>query len=71
MNTISLPEAKGRSALKRKLAAGLKRVLVAAVGPVVAKELAGYGVLDPLVPARAFAMKPLVLEISKAIAARK
>jgi hypothetical protein len=53
MNTISLPEAKGRSALKRKLAAGLKRALAAAVGPVVAKELAVYDILNPLVPARA------------------
>jgi hypothetical protein len=50
------------------LAAGIKRVLVAAVGPVVAKELAGFGILNPLMPARAFAMKPLVNEIAQGLA---
>jgi uroporphyrinogen-III synthase len=66
-----LHEAAVESGRGTELAAGLKRGLVAAVGPVVAKELAGYGILNPLVPARAFAMKPLVLEIAKAISARK
>ncbi len=50
------------------LADGLKRILVAAVGPVVAKELAGYGIPNPLMPARAFAMRPLVNEIVRGLA---
>lgn len=55
----------GRAAL---LAEGLKRMRVAAVGPVVAKELAGFGIINPLVPTRAFAMKPLVNEIERGLA---
>lgn len=38
-----LHEAAAASGRGTELAAGLKRVLVAAVGPVAAKELAGYG----------------------------
>lgn len=52
-------------------AAGLGRIVVAAVGPVVAKELAVLGVLRPLMPAGPFAMKPLVNEIARGLAAAR
>jgi uroporphyrinogen-III synthase len=51
-----LHDAAAESGRGTELATRLKRALVAAVGPVVAKEPAGFGILNPLVPARAFAM---------------
>jgi uroporphyrinogen-III synthase len=50
---------------------GLARVLVAAVGPVVAHELAAIGVRVDVIPANeTYFMKPLVRELSHAFAAR-
>lgn len=66
-----LCQAAERSGLDAALTAGMKRLLAAAVGPVVAKELAALGVQDPLVPERAFAMKPLVNLIARGMAARR
>ena len=50
---------------------GLARVLVAAVGPVVAQELAAIGARVDVMPANeTYFMKPLVRELSQAFAAR-
>ena len=49
------------------LVKGLERIVVAAVGPVVAKELATLGVMQPVMPADSFNMKPLVSAISHAL----
>jgi uroporphyrinogen-III synthase len=58
----------GRGAVAR---AALDRVLVAAVGPVVASELADGGVRVDVTPANAtYFMKPLVRGLSEAFAAR-
>jgi uroporphyrinogen-III synthase len=58
----------GRGALAR---AALARVLVAAVGPVVAGELAAAGARVDVVPANAtYFMKPLVRGLAEAFAAR-
>ena len=52
------------------LAAGLRRTAVAAVGPVVAGELARRGAPASIAPAKTFFMKPLVAAIVAALAAR-
>jgi uroporphyrinogen-III synthase len=58
----------GRSDAARQ---GLARVLVAAVGPVVAQELAATGVRVDVIPANeTYFMKPLVRELVAAFAAR-
>ena len=58
----------GRSEAARH---GLERVLVAAVGPVVAGELAAIGVRVDVMPANeTYFMKPLVRELGQAFAAR-
>jgi uroporphyrinogen-III synthase len=58
----------GRSEAARQ---GLARVLVAAVGPVVAGELAAIGVKPEVMPANeTYFMKPLVRELAAAFAAR-
>lgn len=53
----SLAAARG---LDGKLSEGLARTRVAAVGPVVAAELASHGVRVDVVPEESFHMKPLV-----------
>jgi len=53
----SLAAARG---LDEKLAAGLAKTRVAAVGPVVAAELGAHGVRVDVVPDESFHMKPLV-----------
>jgi uroporphyrinogen-III synthase len=56
----------GRSAAARQ---GLERVLVAAVGPVVAQELAAIGARVDVMPANeTYFMKPLVRELGEAFA---
>jgi uroporphyrinogen-III synthase len=58
----------GRSEAARE---GLGRVLVAAVGPVVARELATFGARADVMPANeTYFMKPLVRELEEAFAAR-
>jgi uroporphyrinogen-III synthase len=58
----------GRSEAARQ---GLARVLVAAVGPVVAQELAAIGARVDVMPANeTYFMKPLVRELGEAFAAR-
>jgi uroporphyrinogen-III synthase len=65
---FAVAEKAGRGAVVR---AGLDRVLVAAVGPVVASELAAGGVRVDVTPANAtYFMKPLVRGLSEAFAAR-
>jgi uroporphyrinogen-III synthase len=50
---------------------GLGRTLVAAIGPVVVAELAGFGAGFDIMPANeTYFMKPLVRELSEAFAAR-
>lgn len=49
--------------------AGLQRIVVAAVGPIVAKELAALGIMQPVMPADSFNMKPLANAISRALQA--
>jgi len=51
------------------LAEGLQRMVVAAVGPVVAKELATLGIMQPVMPAESFNMKPLANAILRALQA--
>ena len=46
----------------------LRRVLVAAVGPVVAAELAALGVAPAIMPDETYFMKPLVRALSEAFA---
>jgi uroporphyrinogen-III synthase len=48
----------------------LARVLVAAIGPVVAGELAALGVQPAVMPDETYFMKPLVRELAAAFAAR-
>jgi len=58
----------GRSQEARQ---GLSRTRVAAVGPVVAAELAAFGVRVDIVPAdETYFMKPLVRALSEAFAGR-
>ncbi|WP_371418385.1 uroporphyrinogen-III synthase [Methylocapsa sp. S129] len=50
---------------------GLERILVAAIGPVVAGELAAFGVRADVMPANeTYFMKPLVRELGEAFATR-
>ena len=49
------------------LVKGLERIVVAAVGPVVAKELATLGIMQPVMPANSFNMKPLASAIIRAL----
>jgi uroporphyrinogen-III synthase len=59
----------GKSEAARK---GLSRVLVAAIGPVVAAELASFGARVDVMPANeTYFMKPLVRELVAAFAARR
>ncbi|MEX0618746.1 MAG: uroporphyrinogen-III synthase [Pseudohongiellaceae bacterium] len=50
---------------------GLARTVVAAVGPVVAKQLEDYGVAVSVMPADAYFMKPMVSEIARFLQNRK
>ncbi|MCC5811822.1 MAG: uroporphyrinogen-III synthase [Ectothiorhodospiraceae bacterium] len=60
---FAVAEAAGRSeALKE----GLEKTLVAAVGPVIADTLTGYGVGTDLQPEKSYFMKPLVRELAQA-----
>jgi uroporphyrinogen-III synthase len=50
---------------------GLRRTLVAAIGPVVAAELAAFDVRFDIMPANeAYFMRPLVRELGEAFASR-
>jgi uroporphyrinogen-III synthase len=51
------------------LISGLNRIVVAAVGPVVARELEAIAVFHPIVPADNFNMKPLVNALARALLA--
>lgn len=45
---------------EQALRAGLRRMRIAAVGPVVAEELRRQGIEASIIPDRAYFMKPLV-----------
>ena len=60
--------AKARGAVET-LRSGLKRVAVAAVGPVVAAELRRLGVASAITPKESYFMKPLVNALAAAFAA--
>ena len=49
--------------LEAQLSAGLARTKVAAVGPVVAAELAAFGIRVDAMPSDSFTMKPLVASL--------
>lgn len=65
---FNLAEERGRG---NGLKAALRRIAVAAVGPVVAAELEQHGVAPAIVPAQQYFMKPLVTAITEALAAHR
>ncbi len=52
--------------LEERLAAGLKRTKVAAIGPVAADAARKFGMDPAIVPPRVYSMKPFVNEIARA-----
>lgn len=56
--------------LDRELRSGLERVKVAAIGPVVADELAAAGIRVDTMPGESFSMKPLVTSLCELLAER-
>ncbi|WVM94149.1 uroporphyrinogen-III synthase [Halopseudomonas pachastrellae] len=62
--------AKRREQGEAALLSALGRIKVAAVGPVVADELAACGVQVDLMPESSFFMKPLVRELVKVLGTR-
>jgi len=61
-----LTEVAREAGLERELAAGLQRLRVAAIGPVVEDALKVLGIAGVIAPAGAFHMKPLVRAIAAA-----
>ncbi len=59
-----LVEVSRSAGLEKRLLRGLERTLVAAVGPVVAGQLADHGVRVDITPRESYFMKPLVREIA-------
>jgi uroporphyrinogen-III synthase len=57
--------------LERELRNGLERVKVAAIGPVVADELAADGIRVDTMPEESFSMKPLVTSLCELLTARR
>jgi uroporphyrinogen-III synthase len=51
-----------------RLATALRRIAIAAVGPVVASELERHGVSPTIVPSNQYFMKPLVTALAAALA---
>jgi uroporphyrinogen-III synthase len=62
-----LSEVARESGREAALGAGLARTRIAAVGPVVAEEIAKLGARAEIAPTRTFALKPLVAAIEVAL----
>lgn len=62
---IRLQEVARKAGIEERLQAGLARVSVAAVGPVVADQLRAAGVEVSVMPESLFFMKPMVTELVK------
>jgi uroporphyrinogen-III synthase len=65
-----LSEVARESGREAALGAGLARTRIAAVGPVVAEEIAKLGSQAAITPTRTFALKPLVAAIEAALGGR-
>ncbi len=57
--------------LEPALRAGLERARVAAIGPVVAAQLAGAGVRVDAMPEGSYSMKPLVSSLCELLAGQR
>jgi uroporphyrinogen-III synthase len=60
---LRLLEVARKAGIEERLFAGLARVKIAAVGPVVADQLRGAGVSVAVMPESLFFMKPMVTEL--------
>ena len=60
---LRLREVARKAGIEERLFAGLARVKIAAVGPVVAEQLRGAGVTVAVMPESLFFMKPMVTEL--------
>ena len=62
-----LGEVARKGGIEAKLAQGLSRTRIAAVGPIIAESLCAVGAEVTIMPAENFHLKPLVSEILKAL----
>ena len=60
---LRLLEVARKTGIEEKLFAGLARVKIAAVGPVVAEQLRTAGLAVAVMPETLFFMKPMVTEL--------